>query len=96
MKQYTGKTNTGKAFRGIYTTSGMPNQKTKRIRKIDKQEQIDAIWNGATTHFSINMMGIFGAIVSVASAPLSTGWKIGMAAMFLIASIHVEVENDDK
>lgn len=29
MKQYTGKTNTGKAFRGIYTTSGMPNQSKK-------------------------------------------------------------------
>lgn len=95
MKQYTGKTNTGKAFRGIYTTSGIPNQKQKRVRKMDKQEQMEAIWNGATTNFSINMMGILGAIVSVVSAPLSTGWKIGMAAMFLISSIHVEVEDND-
>lgn len=95
MKQYTGKTNTGKAFRGIYTNSTMPNQKPKRARKMDKQEQMEAIWNGATTNFSINMMGILGAIISVVSAPLSTDWKIGMAAMFLISSIHVEVEDDD-
>lgn len=95
MKQYTGKTNTGKAFRGIYTNSTMPNQKPKRARKMDKQEQMEAIWNGATTNFSINMMGILGAIISVVSAPLSTGWKIGMVTMFLISSIHVEVEDDD-
>lgn len=95
MKQYTGKTNTGKAFKGIYTNSTMPNQKPKRARKMDKQEQMEVIWNGATTNFSINMMGILGAIISVVSAPLSTGWKIGMAAMFLISSIHVEVEDDD-
>ena len=95
MKQYTGKTNTGKAFRGIYTNSTMSNQKPKRARKMDKQEQMEAIWNGATTNFSINIMGILGAIISVVSAPLSTGWKIGMAAIFLISSIHVEVEDDD-
>ncbi len=85
----------GRPYKGIYTNSGMPNQKPKRMRRMDKQEQMEAIWNGATTHFSINMVGILGAIVSVASAPLSTGWKIGMAAMFLISSIHVEVEDDD-
>lgn len=95
MRQCTGKTSTGKAFRGIYTNSGMPNQKPKRVRKMDKQEQMEAIWDGATTHFSINMMGIFGAIVSVVSAPLSADWKIGIAAMFLISSIHVEVKDND-
>lgn len=95
MRQYTGKTSTGKAFRGIYTNSGMPNQKSKRVRKMDKQEQMEAIWSGATTHFNINMIGILGAIISVVSAPLSTGWKIGIAAMFLISSIHVEVEDND-
>lgn len=36
MRQYTGKTSTGKAFRGIWTNSGMPNQKPKRARKMDK------------------------------------------------------------
>ena len=35
MKTYTGKTN-GKAFKGIYTNSCMPNQKQKRIKKILK------------------------------------------------------------
>lgn len=84
MKQYTGKTNTGKAFRGIYTTSGMPNQKPKRIRKIDKQEEIDAIWNGATTHFSINMMGISELLFQLHQPRLAQVGKLVWRLCFLL------------
>lgn len=92
MKTTTGKTG-NYYYKGIYTNSGMPNQKPKRIRK-DKHEKIESIWNESTVKFNINMMGIFGAIVTIMSAPLNTGWKIGLAAMFLFSSVHVEVEDD--
>lgn len=95
MKTHTGSMKSGAKYKGIYTTSGMPNQKQKRVRK-NKQEEIEDIWNGSAVKFSVNMMGIFGAIITIMSAPLNTGWKIGLAAMFIFSSLHVEVKNNDK
>lgn len=95
MKTYMGKTKGGSIYKGIYSTSQVPNHKPKRVRK-SKQEEIESIWNGSTVKFNVNMMGIFGAIVTIMSAPLNTGWKIGLAAMFIISSLHVEVKDDNK
>lgn len=89
MREYTGKTN-GKAFKGIYTNSGMPNQKPKRIRKsVEEESPMDRI------KVDINLFGIFGAIVTAMQAPLEAGWKIGLIVLFLLASIHAEVEDNE-
>lgn len=89
MREYTGKEN-GKAFKGIYTNSCMPNQKPKRVRKtVVEENPMDDI------KVSINLFGVFGAIVTAMQAPLTTGWKIGLAVLFLLASIHAEVEDNE-
>ena len=64
MKTYIGKTN-GKAFKGIYTNSCMPNQKTKRIKKdIENMNPINDV------KININLIGIFSAIITAIQAPL--------------------------
>lgn len=93
MKQYTGKTNTGKAYRGIYTTSGMPNQKQKRTQKSCSMETSTG---NLRVKCNINMFGIFGAIVTVMASPLTVEWKIGMTTLFLLSAVHVEVVENDK
>lgn len=102
MKQYTGKTNTGKTFRGIYTTSGMPNQKPKRVRSSFKMQtseerlqEAGLLDENTNVKFDINMFG-FGAIVTIMLAPLTMEWKIGLLVLFLLSSVHVEVKDDDK
>lgn len=89
MREYTGKKN-GKAFKGIYTNSCMPNQKLKRVRKtVVEENPMNNI------KVNINLFGVFGAIVTAMQAPLTTGWKIGLAVLFFLASIHAEVENNE-
>lgn len=89
MREYTGKEN-GKAFKGIYTNSCMPNQKPKRVRKTAVEESpMDNI------KVDINLFGVFSAIVTAMQAPLEASWKIGLIVLFLLASIHAEVEDNE-
>lgn len=88
MREYTGKAN-GKAFKGIYTNSCMPNQKPKRIRR--EAEEMDS----PKVKVNINLIGIFGAIVTAMQVPLEMSWKVGLVVLFLLASVHVEVEDDE-
>lgn len=90
MREYTGKEN-GKAFKGIYTNSCMPNQKPKRARKSYETETVTK----KSFKCHVNIEGIIGAFVTAGFAPLDAGWKIGLVAMFLFSCIHVEVEDNE-
>lgn len=103
MKTHTGSMKSGAKYKGIYTTSGMPNQKPKRARSSFKmrtsEERLQemGLLNGNTNvRFDINMFGVFGAIVTIMSAPLTMEWKIGLSVLFLLSSVHVEVKDDDE
>ena len=89
MKTYTGKTN-GKAFKGIYTNSCMPNQKPKRIKKdIENMNPINAV------KININLIGIFSAIITAIQAPLDMNWKVCLIVLFLLTSINVEANENE-
>lgn len=103
MKTHTGSMKSGAKYKGIYTTSGMPNQKPKRVHSSFKMKtseerlQETGLLDGDTNvKFNISMFGIFGAIVTVMSAPLTMEWKIGLSVLFLLSSVHVEVKDNDK
>lgn len=76
-------------YKGIYSTSCMPNQKSKRVRKTENNNSMDEI------KVSINLFGIFGAIVAVMSTPLIMEWKIGLSILFLLSSLHMEVKKNE-
>ena len=89
MKTYTGKTN-GKAFKGIYTNSCMPNQKTKRIKKdIENMNPINDV------KININLIGIFSAIITAIQAPLDMNWKVCLIVLFLLTAINVEANKNE-
>ena len=85
MREYTGKKG-GMAYKGIYSTSCMPNQKPKRIRKTENNNLMDEI------KVSINLFGIFGAIVTIMSRALVMEWKIGLSILLLLSSLNMEVK----
>lgn len=82
----------GTVNKGIYTTSCVPNHKPKRTRKSGYQKEEIITKKSFKCH--VNIEGIIGAFVTAGFAPLDTGWKIGLVAMFLFSCIHVEVEDD--
>lgn len=89
MKTYTGKTN-GKAFKGIYTNSCMPNQKPKRIKKdIENMNSMNDV------KININLIGIFSAIITAIQAPLDMNWKVFLIVLFLLTSINIEVNENE-
>lgn len=89
MKTYTGQTN-GKAFKGIYTNSCMPNQKPKRIKKdIENMNPINDV------KININLIGIFSAIITAIQAPLDMNWKVCLIVLFLLTSINVEANENE-
>lgn len=89
MKTYTGKTN-GKAFKGIYTNSCMPNQKPKRIKKdIENMNPINDV------KININLIGIFSAIITAIQALLDMNWKVCLIVLFLLTSINVETNENE-
>lgn len=103
MKTHTGTMKNGKPYKGIYTNSGMPNQKPKRVRSSfrmrtsEERLQEAGLLDGDTNvKFDINLFGVLGAIATIVSAPLPIDWKIGLSILFLASSVHVEVEDDDK
>lgn len=87
MKEFTKKRN-GKVSRCIYTTSCVPNQKPKRIRK--QVKQITTPLNNIVLHN--NVFGIIGAIVTVMSTPLSIEWKAALSILFLLSSFYIEIK----
>lgn len=89
MKTYTGKTN-GKAFKGIYTNSCMPNQKPKRIKK-----DIENMNPRNDVKININLIGIFSAIITAIQAPLDMNWKVCLIVLFLLTSINVEANENE-
>lgn len=88
MKTFTGQTN-NKAFKGIYTNSCMPNQKPKRVRK--DIENMNPIYD---VKININLIGIFSAIITAIQAPLDMNWKVCLIVLFLLTSIHVEINEN--
>lgn len=93
MREYTGKEN-GKAFKGIYTNSYMPNQKPKRVRK-SAYQQVGEDVTREMMKVNINGIGIGAALMTFFYVPLDTGWKIALAALFVLSAIHVEVEDNE-
>ncbi|MCM1324325.1 MAG: hypothetical protein NC218_09190 [Acetobacter sp.] len=93
MKEYTGKQN-GMAFKGIYTNSCMPNQKPKRVKKSAYQKAGEVI-SHEMYKIRMNLAGIASAAFVGFCAPLDTDWKVIIAALLVISSIHVEVESDE-
>lgn len=101
MKTHTGSMKNGRPYKGIYTNSGMPNQKPKRVRSSfqmktseERLREAGLLDGDMDVKFNINLFGIFGAIATITSAPLAMEWKIGLSILFLLSSIHVEVEDD--
>jgi len=93
MREYTGKTN-GKAFKGIYTNSCMPNQKQKRTKKSVYQKVGEDVTN-EIMKVNINGIGIGAAIMTFFYVPLDTPWKIAIAALFVLSAIHIEVDKNE-
>lgn len=94
MKTYTGKTN-GKAFKGIYTNSCMPNQKPKRMRKSAYQKFGEDVTE-EIVKVDINGIGIGAAVMTFFCIPLNLPWQICIAGLFILSAIHVEVKENDK
>lgn len=92
MKEYTGKKG-GMAYRGIYTTSCMPNQKPKRVKK-SKYEEVGKIISHEMLKVRMNLAGVASAIFVGFCAPLDIDWKVIIAALLVFSSIHVEVDNE--
>lgn len=92
MKKYTGKKG-GMAYKGIYTTSCMPNQKPKRVKK-SKYKEVGKIISHEIFKVRMNFIGIASAIFIGFYAPFDASWRIIIAVLLVISSIHVEVENE--
>lgn len=92
MKKYTGKKG-GMIYKGIYTTSCMPNQKPKRVKK-SKYEEVGKIISHEILKVRMNFVGIASAIFIGLYTPFDANWKIIIAVLLVISSIHVEVENE--
>lgn len=103
-KHTTGKSKLGKVAVGFYTTSTMPNQDRKRVRKAFKMKNTERKINEAKDILNgllkvkvyMNLCGIYGAILTILSTPLDSNWKTCLAFLFIISSLHIEVKNNDK
>jgi hypothetical protein len=81
MKIITGKTDS-KLIKGFYSSSCVPNHKTKRLRKMNENKRIILRLNG---------IGIAASIFTIFCLPLNVKWKIGISILFILSSFHVDI-----
>ena len=75
MRKGTWTSKNGTVNSGILTSTRVPNNKPKRVRK-SAYQQVGNTITTEITKVNITGAGIAGAILTAGFAPLDIGWKI--------------------